>query len=112
MTHPWVEQFPAAITVCDRQGVIIEMNTRSQQTFSEEGGAALIGSNLMDCHNPHSQAMIQDMLEKGTSNIYTIEKLGKRKLIYQAPWFEDGTCQGLVEMSFEIPAEMPHFIRS
>jgi len=112
MTHPWVEQFPAAITVCDRQGIIIEMNTKSQQIFSEEGGATLIGSSLIDCHNPNSQAMIQNMLDTDTSNVYTIEKKGKHKFIYQAPWFEDGECQGLVEMSFEIPAEMPHFIRS
>ncbi len=112
MTHPWTEQFPAAITVCDRQGIIIEMNERSRQTFADEGGGSLIGSSLMDCHNPHSQGMIQQMLEKGTSNIYTIEKKGKHKLIYQAPWFENGECMGLVEMSFEIPADMPHFIRS
>ncbi len=44
-------------------------------------------------------------------NVYTIEKKGKKKLIYQAPWFLDGAFGGLVELSLEIPFEMPHFIR-
>ena len=111
MTHKWIQEFLAAITVCDTHGVILEMNDKAAKTFEDEGGASLVGSNLMDCHNPHSQAMIQDMLIKGTSNIYTIEKKGKHKLIYQAPWFENGECMGLVEMSFVIPPDMPHFIR-
>ena len=44
-------------------------------------------------------------------NIYTIEKKGIKKLIYQAPWFQDGQLAGLVELSLEIPFDMPHFLR-
>ena len=44
-------------------------------------------------------------------NVYTIEKNGIKKLIYQSPWFENGEMKGLVELSLEIPFEMPHFIR-
>jgi hypothetical protein len=43
--------------------------------------------------------------------VYTIEKNGVRKLIFQAPWFQDGKYAGLVELALEIPAEMPHFVR-
>jgi len=112
MAHEWIQGFPAAITVCDSHGVILEMNDKAAETFEDEGGANLVGSNLMDCHNATSQARIKEMLATGSKNAYTIEKHGKRKLIYQAPWFENGVCMGLVELSLELPTEMPHFVRS
>ena len=45
-------------------------------------------------------------------NVYTIEKHGIKKLIYQAPWYRDGEFAGLVELAIELPAELPHFVRS
>ena len=51
MAHgSWLEEFPGAITVCDTRGIILEMNTRAAQVFQEQGGKALIGKNLLDCH--------------------------------------------------------------
>lgn len=44
-------------------------------------------------------------------DIYTIEKQGRRKLVYQTPWYEAGAVAGLVEVVLELPAEMPHFVR-
>ncbi len=41
----------------------------------------------------------------------TIEKQGIKKLIYQSPWYVDGRYGGFVELSLEIPAVMPHFVR-
>ena len=40
-----------------------------------------------------------------------MEKAGIKKLIYQAPWRKDGKVAGVVELSMEIPFEMPHFVR-
>lgn len=48
--HDWIKQFPAAVTVCDCKGVILDMNDRAAQTFEKEGGRVLIGKNLLDCH--------------------------------------------------------------
>ena len=110
--HDWVEQFPAAITVCDMNGIIVEMNERAKTGFAKYGGADLIGKNLRDCHPPKANAMIDRMLATGEKNIYTIEKNGVKKLIYQVPWFKDGERAGLVELSLEIPEEIPHFKRS
>ena len=42
----------------------------------------------------------------------TFEKNGIKKLIYQSPWYRDGQYAGFVELSLEIPFDMPHFIRS
>lgn len=107
--HEWVGQFPGAVTVCDMDGKILEMNERAKATFSKDG--PLIGKNLRDCHPPKANAMIDHMLKSGESNIYTIEKKGIHKLIYQCPWFKDGERAGLIELSLEIPKEMRHFKR-
>jgi hypothetical protein len=107
----WTSEFPGAVTVCDRKGVILEMNDRSAKTFEQDGGRALVGTNLLDCHPEPSRGKVADLLANPRVNAYTIEKRGVRKLIYQAPWFRDGEAQGLVELSLEIPAEMPHFVR-
>ena len=36
---------------------------------------------------------------------------GVRKMIYQTAWRERGEIRGLVEISMELPDEMPHYIR-
>lgn len=109
--HNWTQSFPAAITVCDREGVILEMNDRAAQAFQDQGGRALIGSNVLDCHPEPARAKLKHLLETQQSNVYTIEKRGVKKLIYQAPWYQDGRYGGLVELSLELPAQMPHFVR-
>ena len=53
----------------------------------------------------------QQMLREGTTNAYTIEKRGVRKLIYQTPWYEEGKVAGLVEYSIVLPPDMPHKVR-
>lgn len=109
--HAWIKNFPGAVTVCDCDGFVLEMNDKAIGTFDKEGGASLIGSNLFDCHSPASQDKLREMIASEQPNIYTIEKKGIKKLIYQAPWYTDGVFSGLVELSLEIPFDMPHFVR-
>jgi len=92
-------------------GTILEMNDKSVNTFSKYGGQALVGKSLMDCHPPAAREKIREMLDSGSTNAYTIEKNGVRKLIYQAPWYSEGKRMGLVEISLEIPEKIPHFKR-
>ena len=109
--HTWVQEFSAAVTVTDREGKILEMNAAGVKTFEKDGGAKLIGSNVLDCHPEPAKAKLRDIMENRTTNVYTIEKAGIKKLIYQAPWYQDGEYAGVVELSVEIPFEMPHFVR-
>ncbi len=109
--HEWIAEFPAAITVCDRDGIILEMNDKAAKTFELDGGYDLIGSNMLDCHPEPSRSKTERLLAAREKNIYTIEKKGIRKLIYQSPWDQNGQYAGFVELSLEIPAEMPHFVR-
>jgi len=46
--HEWLKGLTTVITVCDRQGAIIEMNEASVQNFAKQGGASLCGSSLLD----------------------------------------------------------------
>jgi transcriptional regulator with PAS, ATPase and Fis domain len=108
----WVKEFPGAITVCDADGIILAMNDKALQSFESSGGAGLIGSSLLDCHPEPARSKLQHLLEARQANAYTIEKNGARKLIYQSPWYENGGYRGLIEFSLEIPAEMPHFVRT
>ena len=87
------------------------MNDRAAQGFESDGGRELIGKNMLDCHPEPARSKLIELLKNHQKNVYTIEKRGTWKLVYQTPWFQDGSYAGLVELVLEIPAEMPHFIR-
>lgn len=107
----WIDEFRGAVTLCDRDAKIIYMNDKSAFTFSKWGGRELIGKSLLDCHSVNSTEQIKSILQNGGENIYTIEKNGKKKLIYQAATRENEEITGIVELSIELPADMPHHIR-
>jgi transcriptional regulator with PAS, ATPase and Fis domain len=109
--NSWVKEFPGAVTVCDTEGRIIEMNDAAVEAFAADGGDKLIGTNVLDCHPEPSRSKLKGMLESGRANIYTIQKKGKKKLIYQSPWYDKGRYAGFVEVSLAIPWDMPHFNR-
>ncbi len=109
--NAWIKEFPAAVTVCDKEGIILEMNDKAAKTFEKDGGLALIGKNMLDCHPDPARGKVERLLDGQRKNVYTIEKNGTKKLIYQSPWYRDGKYAGFVEFSFEIPFEIPHFIR-
>ena len=109
--HAWVRGFPGAITVCDARGVILEMNAAAEEVFAADGGARLVGRNVLDCHPEPARTKLKAMLAEGRSNVYTIQKNGQKKLVLQAPWTKAGVYAGFVELVLIIPWEMPHFDR-
>ncbi|MBQ9638951.1 MAG: diguanylate cyclase [Bacteroidales bacterium] len=104
-----------AITVCDAKGNILDMNQHSADVNSH--GHKIINNNLLDCHPEPARTKLIGLLTQQASNIYTIEKTlptGQKvkKLIYQTPWQQaDGSFGGLVELSLEVPFDMPHYVR-
>ena len=108
----WTDEFLGAITVCDRDGIVVYMNDRSKEQFSKSGNGNLMGKSLVECHPEPARSLLMKMLAEPMPNSYTIEKRGIRKMIHQTPWMENGEFKGVVEISFEIPMEMPHFVRS
>jgi PAS domain-containing protein len=109
--NSWVKEFPGAITVCDPDGIILEMNDKAAESFQEDGGRALIGKNVLDCHPEPARDQLERMMEERQPNIYTIERHSIKKLIYQTPWYFDGKYASFLEISLVIPFELSHFVR-
>ena len=116
----WAAKCGFAVTICDCNATVIYMNEKSKATFAKYGN--IIGSSLKNCHSSKSWEMIQKLLSTGSSNSYTITKNGVNKLIHQTPWFTESMAKGialpdgrvlgdLVELSIELPADMPHYNR-
>lgn len=108
----WFEYLPCAVTVCDRNYVVLYLNQRAAEVNAKDGGKALVGKNLMDCHPPDAQEKLRAVMASGRPNVYTIEKNGVLKMIYQSHWKEHGEFAGLVEITFELPGNLPHFVRT
>jgi len=107
----WVEEFPAMISVCDTNGIILAMNKREALFFNDQGGKDLIGTSLFDCHKENSVRIIKKLMKTKKTRIYTAEENGKKELIIQGPWYKEDICCGLVEIAIEIEGEIPHLVR-
>jgi len=107
----WTTQIAIAITVTDAKGIITEMNPASIATFAADGGARLIGSDVLACHPEPSRTQLASMYQAQQPNHYTIRKNGQKKIIHQLPLFKEGIFQGYAEISIPIPEHLPHFDR-
>jgi transcriptional regulator with PAS, ATPase and Fis domain len=107
----WTRELTVAITVCDKEGRILEMNEQSRQVFAKSGGGKLIGVSLLDCHPVQARQKLINLLETREVNCYTVDKDGVKKLIYQAPWYEGGEFGGYVELSMPLPQGLPNYVR-
>lgn len=108
----WARELRAAITVTDAEGTILEMNDEACRVFEEDGGAALIGRSVFDCHPEPARTKTVELYDRKEPNHYTITtRKGVRKVIHQMPWHRDGAFAGFVEISIPVPEAMPHFDR-
>ncbi len=107
----WLEELPCSVTVCDEHYTVLYLNGRAAEVNAKDGGKSLVGRNLLDCHPPEAQEKLRRVMASGVPNVYTIEKQGVRKMIYQCHWRRNGAVAGLIELSFELPREVPHFVR-
>ena len=106
MNSDFFKEVNLAVTITDKEGNVVYQNDSSVGVNGD-----VRGKNMMGCHNERSQQIIRHLLDDAATNVYTISKKGKKKLIYQTPWYEDGIVKGLVELSIIIPEEMPHYDR-
>ncbi len=103
----FLDGLAAGVTACDEHGTICYMNDASKAVFQGD----LVGHDVRDCHPGRAREILDDLLARPRANVYTIEKAGRRKMIYQAPVYENGEFRGLVELSLPLPDEVPHFVR-
>lgn len=109
MEYNWADEADFAVTICDLEGVVIYRNRRSADTFSKYG--ELMGRSLKDCHSQASWDKIVQMMKRGESNTYSVEKGGIKKVIHQTPLLQDGNVNGMIEISVITPDNMKHFKR-
>ena len=75
------------------------MNEKSEQVFKNDGGKDLIGKSLFGCHPEPALTKLKEMLADGSTNVYSIEKNGRKKIIYQTPWVKENK----IEEKFKAP---------
>ncbi|MBI5095879.1 MAG: PAS domain-containing protein [Candidatus Hydrogenedentes bacterium] len=109
MTENYFEEVPAAVTIADAGGAIVYMNAASKKAFEAHGN--LIGTDLFDCHPEPSKTKLKELVKEQRTNVYSIERNGVKKMIYQGPWRKEGIYAGFFEITFEVPSEIPHFVR-
>jgi hypothetical protein len=109
--HEWIEELPVSVMVCDRDGILLEMNLRAADAYQKEGGHSLVGRSLLECHPEPARTKLTQMLESGQGDCYIIEKEGTKKMILLTPWYSGAVYRGLVALSFELSGELPHFVR-
>jgi len=109
--HEWVEEYPAAITVCDKAGIILELNKSAVKSLQAEGGRKLIGSNLIDCHPEPARSKLKHMMKNRQTNVYTVTKRRTRKIVLQTPWYKRNRYSGFVEISLPITGKIPNIVR-
>lgn len=85
------------------------VNDQNERSIAVNGDVR--GRSMLPCHSERSRQIIESLITNGENNVYTIEKRGLRKMIYQTPWRAEGRVAGLVEFSLEIPETMPHYVR-
>lgn len=98
----WSKELDAVISVCNTQGIIIEMNDKAIRHFGKYGGGDLVGSNLLDCHPEPSKSKLKDLMRTQGSNTYIVENSENKRLITQKPWYQNGKYAGFIEIQIEI----------
>ena len=101
--HDYLKGLNIAITISAKDGEILYQNDSSIEVNGDARGRDLMGCQI-----------IRHLLDDAATNVYTISKKGKKKLIYQTPWYEDDEKKvvgGLIEFSIILPDEMPHYDR-
>jgi len=109
--HEWVEGFPGEITVSDRKGTILALNRMAVDSFREQGGKKLVGSNLFDCHPEPAISKLKRLMRTKQVNVYTVRKGRTTKLVVQAPWFSGKRYGGFVEIDLKLPGKIPLIVR-
>ena len=83
-----------AVVICDLDHTIIYMNPTAIQRYVKWGGAALLGKNLLDCHNEKSRQMIVKVVDwfradSAHNIIYTSHNEKENKDVYMVALRDD-----------------------
>jgi len=98
-----LEMDRASVVICDLAHTIVYMNPAAARRYGKRGGYELVGSSLLNCHNPNSNEIIKKVVawfgESSANNmIHTFFNQKENKDVYMvALRDEDGTLIGYYE---------------
>ena len=101
-----LDQDRASIVLCGLDHTILYMNPAAIRSYAKHGGAALVGRSLANCHNAHSNEMIQTVVDWFAASpehnlIYTYHNEKQNKDVYMvALRDEDGDIYDIVAGKF------------
>ena len=82
-----LEQDRSAVVLCDLEHTIVYMNPAAGERYAKNGGMALVGKSLLDCHSPHANEMIEKVVawfgaDQTHNLIYTFRNEKENKDVY------------------------------
>ncbi|MEI7905268.1 MAG: hypothetical protein WCI43_07640 [Candidatus Firestonebacteria bacterium] len=106
-TIDWAKEMDASVCVCDLNGIVTYMNEKGKVAY----GSDLTGKEIFSCHPEPAKTKFKALMASGKENIYSIEKNGVKKMVYDLPVYENGKFAGYAELVKELPENLPHYIR-
>lgn len=82
-----IDQDRASVVICNLEHDIIYMNPAACKNYAKHGGAALVGTSLLKCHNPESNQKIKDVVayfaaSESHNLVYTFYNEKQNKDVY------------------------------
>ena len=89
-----IDQDTAPIVVCDIMHTIVYMNPAAIETYSERGGAGIIGLKIFDCHTGKSNEIIRNVVDwfaadKNHNMVHTFYNNRQNKDVYMVALRDD-----------------------
>jgi PAS domain-containing protein len=94
----------AAVTISDQDFQISFMNDRAIVFYAKDGGAELIGKNLLDCHTAEQQAVLRQAYARYRAGDFTPTRYraqkedGAPESIVHIPLMVEGQFRGVAEL--------------
>ena len=90
-----LEQDRCPVVLCDLMHTIVYMNPAAGERYARQGGMALVGQSLLDCHGPRSSEMIQKVAAWFAQSpqhdlIYTFRNEEENKDVYMVALRDEG----------------------
>lgn len=111
-----IDQDRAAVVICGLDHTILYMNPAAIVSYAKYGGAALLGKNVLACHNPHSCQAIQQVVDWFAADrqhnlVYTYHNEKQNKDVYMVALRDaDGTLIGYYEKhEYRAPETMKRY---
>ena len=98
-----LEQDRAPVVLCDLNHTVLYMNPAAGERYAKNGGMALVGRSLLDCHSPKANEMIVRVVEwfgadRSHNLIYTFRNDKENKDVYMVALRDgDGALIGYYE---------------